>query len=935
MKIPNRSAAVVPAAALVAGLATVVTPAVSSAACHPDARDLQVTYQPVDHTVTDAVYLKGKLTLANGSGAECALGGDGWAMYFNSVRRPMAVYEDANGDLARKQLADQGLAITRADKAQSGDFYTLKPIAGFKAVAPGERRQIDLFIELWTIQKTDAPAGWSIAFNGQHPRWLPAKTLLDPTDPKQTKAFSGDNRPVQTAASRYADNAAGKVKLNLQQSIVPQPLSATATGGSTSIGGASTINAAHGLGGEASYLKSALGDVARGKGAPISLSVNPKLDVDHNGKADSEGYTLSIGAKGVEIVGADSAGVLYGVQTLRQLIPASASKAAASGHPQSTVSVPRASIADAPLFGYRGMGIDVARHFETKQTVKKFLDLMAFTKLNKLHFHLSDDEGWRVEIPGLPELTGFGSRRSFDLNESGSLHQGMGSVNDLGGGDGINGKARNQTEANLGRTPAYQGQEQATLNFVGKGSGHYSVRDFVDILAYANARHIEVIPEFDVPAHARAAVQSMKRREERTGDTTYRLLDPADTSKHTSVQYYTDNLVNPCLPSTYTFLNKVASEVKKMYGEAHAPLNRLNLGGDEPPGDQSTWWSGSPACKANPDTAGKTGEQLKELFFTKWNDIALKYAPATSGWEDITNPTTPFRLKNFAPLPWQNVWTWGREDWAYRFANEGTPVILAHATNLYMDLAYNKDPNEPGYYWANYVDEKATFTYQPFNVFANAADGDRWGNPVTPDPNWVKLTEQGKKNILGMEASLWGENGMTPQLREYQAFPKLLGAAERAWNRNTPTPAQMPAAFNVFNNTLGQVTFPLLSYYQPVGVSGEGVNYRIPLPGGKISGGTLSANVRNPGMAIEYSTDGVHWQAYGGPAEVGAYALTRTRSADGRYSRISPVDVPNWQSGTAYKAGSLIAYQGELFRATAASTGQVPEYSPKSWILIQ
>jgi hexosaminidase len=238
------------------------------------------------------------------------------------------------------------------------------------------------------------------------------------------------------------------------------------------------------------------------------------------------------------------------------------------------MSLPKATIADAPLFGYRGMTIDVARHFESKGTIEKFLDLMSFLKLNKLHFHLSDDEGWRLQIPGLPELTDYGARRGFDLDEDRMLHMAMGSGNDLQPGDNIFGKPRNEREANLGQAPAYQGFEQATLNFVGEGSGYYTREDFEDVLKYAAARHIDVIPEFDFPAHARAAVQAMERRFDRyngsdpTKANEYRLLDPNDTSEHVSVQYYTDSLANPCIPSTYAFLGKLVTEVRAMYDEA-------------------------------------------------------------------------------------------------------------------------------------------------------------------------------------------------------------------------------------------------------------------------------------------------------------------------------------------------------------------------------
>ena len=489
------------------------------------------------------------------------------------------------------------------------------------------------------------------------------------------------------------------------------------------------------------------------------------------------------------------------------------------------------------------MGFDVGRHFEGPDTIKKFLDLMSFLKLNKLHFHLSDDEGWRLQIPGIPELTSYGSNRGFTLAEEDKLHQGMGSGTDLAPGDGILGKARNETEANLGRTPTWQGFEQAIGNFVGQGSGYYTTREFRSILRYATERHIEVIPEFDMPAHARAAVQAMEYRYQRYKDSNparaneYRLLDPNDTSNHVSVQNYIDNLVNPCIETSYAFLTKVATEVKAMYDAAGAPLGMFNIGGDEAPKPDP--WQGSPLCKSNPTTAAMDNQQLMDYFFTRWNDIALTVAPRTAGWEDaLLYGTTPgLKLKNFAALPWENVWGWGKEQTAYQFANQGTPVILAHATNLYMDLAYNRDPNEPGYYWANLVDEKRTFEYQPFDVYSNATK-DRWGAPFTPDPNWEKLTPAGKKNILGMEASLWAEIGMNQEIREYQAFPKLLGIAERAWNRNTPTPgAQMDAAWNTFVNTVGQVMFPLLSYYQPVGMRGVGVNYRIPLPGGELDGG--------------------------------------------------------------------------------------------------
>src|SRR3954447_25148083 len=893
-------------AALACGLVAALAPAATAGAddggaCHPDGRDLQVTYQPVRHS-DDATAVQARLTLANRSG-RCALGGAGWKLYFNFVRQPLAATPGAAGDAARAQLAAQGLTIEHGDAAASGDLYVLRPADGFTPVAPGATRTIDLAVELWTILKTDAPAGLHIVFDGEPARWVPTRVLLDRGDPAQTTAFSGDKNPVPTAESRYAENTAPLMNLSLRDRILPRPSRADRLPGVVPVGGwRTTIQAPAALRSEAAYLQSALGDLLRGDVAVRAQARHATFELAGDGGVGAEAYTVEARHGTVRITGGDAAGVLYGIQTVRQLIPVDAYRSAAAGRRVGAFWLPAASIADAPLLRYRGLQIDVARHFQAPTSIKKLVDLMSFVKLNRLHLHLTDDEGWRLQIPGLPELTGFGAHRGYDPAQERQLHQGMGSGSDLSPEDGVTGKAADQTEANLGRAPRYQGFEQATLNYVGQGSGFFTTDQFEALLRYADARHIAVIPEFDMPAHARAATQAMERR----GDAQYRLLDPADTSTHRSVQGYTDNLVNPCLDSTYAFLRKVVHEVRAMYDAAGVPLTTVNLGGDEAPGPDR--WQHSPACAANPDTAGMDDKQLIDLFYKRWNAIALEVAPRTAGWEDILlEGTGDLKLDNFVPLPWQNVWGWGREQIAYKLANAGTPVVLAHATNLYMDLAYNKDPDEPGYYWAAFVDDKSTFTYQPFDVYANATQ-DRWGNPFTPDPSWERLTPAGKANILGLEAQLWGENAKSPALREYQAFPKLLGAATRAWDRDTPTPAQMPAAWGTFVNTVGQVTFPLLSFYQAVGAqdAGTGVNYRIPLPGGRVDDGVLRANVRNPGVAIEWSTDGRAWRSYRGPVRVdGGGVLLRARAADGRTSRLSPVGVAAWSAAAGYRPGAV------------------------------
>ncbi|QUI61680.1 family 20 glycosylhydrolase [Pseudoalteromonas sp. A22] len=901
------------------GLALLTASHYSVAHPHPD--NLALRWQVVDHGIGENIFL-GSLTITN-NGLE-PLGESGWALYFSSVRPPASVLPDSdpNGQYARQHIAAQNLSLENADDAKSGDYFVLKPTAGFAPIQPGESRTIEIVAQYWQMLKNDSPSGFHISYNNQAPEAVLVDVMMDPSDPKQTKQAVNDNMPVQTSAIRFAENSATHMTLPLKNRLVPQPHSVVTPNDEflTLMSQLTSISAPTSLTKEASFLQTALRDILSGtfainstvQNGPnlIKLQLDPNLDTNQDNQPDSSGYKLEVDAfSGITITGSDAQGVFYGIQTLRQMIPTAVYKTAKNSATLSDNAVlPASTILDAPRFEYRGMMLDVSRNFQSKETVFKLLDLMAFYKLNKFEINLANDEGWRLEIPGIPELTEFGAKRGYDLSESTMLHTFMGAANGFALGDGIENKPTDETAANLGTAPSYQGFEIAQQNFLGKGWGYYTVNDFKEILQYAADRHIDVIIEYDFPAHARAAIKAMEYRYNKYKDSDpveanrFRLIDPLDQSQYYTPQFYTDNFVNPALESTFTFLNHVVKETRAIYDAVpDATLTRLHGGGDELPHlGPNEWWAQSPAVDQNPATAGKTDAELFDYFFLRWKQIVNQHGFDMATWGDVLshNGTGNVSYGEIFPVFWNNVWGWGNEHQAYKFANQGHKVVLAHATNLYLDLAYNKHPDEIGYHWAGYTDTKKAFEYRPFNMYANA-ERDKLGNPVPWDPKWVLLSEAGKQNVQGIQAQLFGENQKSPEILDYMTFPKLLGAAERAWVQDMPAQgAATTEAWHTFTNTLGQYALPLLDYYQVVDINAQipqqvGVNYRIPLPGGAIEGGKLIVNTRFVGMATEYSVDqGATWHRYEGPVTLTASSKVqlRTVSDSGKVSRVATVN---------------------------------------------
>lgn len=745
-----------------------------------------------------------------------------WEFYFNQSPRNIKKYSSM-----------LPVVIERI----SGDWYRIRPEKGFYLKA-GESFTIEYLAEAWWIKNTDAPAGayWVIR-NGASQQLTPAKVEIRPFVRKeQLSRFLSDQEPMPDPANDYEKfKELSFIDEKNLPPIVPFPYSYKWKGGYTVLGPELVIQADLLLLKERELLEAWLKAHTRltvqdakkvsPKAFRINLSISP-----HQASLGPEGYRLEVKAGQVRIEAATPAGVFYGCQSLQSLLPVD-SLLAKSSHYR----IPLITIEDRPRFGYRGMHIDVARNFIPLDNLLRIIDLLSFYKINHLHLHLTDDEGWRIEIPTLPELTQVGAYRRHTSKTSAELHPAYGS----------------------GPFPA---------------GGFYSREDFVKLLRYAARRHITVIPEINLPGHARAAIKAMEARYQRLtalGDTAsaeaYRLIDPSDSSHYQSAQYHDDNVVCVVRESVYRFMECVIDELAKQYEEAGLKLALFHTGGDEVPHGA---WAGSAMVKQwLPSHPEYISENLHIYYLKRLNALLEKRGIKAAGWEEIAlKNENGQRVVNqelaggqYIPYVWNNLW--GAQDLAYRLANRNYPVVLCHVTSLYFDLAYSKNPTEPGLYWAGFVDEYKTWLYNPLNVFQTTL-ADALGQPIHPEQEYrtmERLQPSAVKNILGLQAQLWSETLRNPVMVEYYMLPKLISFAQVAWAQprkwESDTSVFLPGPtvteeWNVFANILGQREIPRLS------VLWGGFNYRIPSPGIKVERNQIRGAAPWPGTVIRYAPQG-------------------------------------------------------------------------------
>lgn len=732
-----------------------------------------------------------------------------WIIYYSQLPR----------EILQEESAPVKVEVVNAN------FFRMYPAENFQPLAPGDSLTVKFCCTNGLKKMSHAPEGtyWVSQSGSKQGIPLPVGLTIQPLKGMETE----DWYPAPDKI--YASNLALETTAQLQQTdIFPSVKEAVPATGKEGFAIENKVKLTFhpDFANEAELLKEKLAtihglEVVSEAPVTVYLDYLPERETAVNG----EYYRIDTGNGLINISASTSHGIFNGTQTLLSLLKGQ----------EKLFRLEALSIRDYPDLPYRGQMLDIARNFTTVEHLKKLVDVISSYKLNVLHFHFSDDEGWRLEIPGLEELTSVGARRGHTTDELECLY------------------------------PGYDGNYDPSA--ATSGNGYYTREEFIDLLRYAAQRHVRVIPEIESPGHARAAIVSMKARYHKYVNTApekaneYLLSDAQDTSRYVSAQSYTDNVMNVALPSTYRFMEKVIRELIAMYEEAEVPLTTIHLGGDEVPEGA---WMGSPVCRTFMDENGMTSaHELSEYYITKMADYLQQHNLQFSGWQEVAlgHPETTDRHLNQLAAGvycWNTVPEWEADEIPYQIANKGYPVILCNVNNFYLDLAYDAHPDERGLSWAGYVDESKGFSMLPYSIYCSSRT-DMAGNPVDPDiagKGKTTLTASGKEHIQGVQAQLFAETIRDFEWVEYYTFPKILGLVERGWNAfpawSTLTGEKERQAFN---KELGLFYSKVSEKEMPHWAS-RSINFRLPHPGLCIKEGQLHASTPIRGGEIRYTTDG-------------------------------------------------------------------------------
>ena len=368
----------------------------------------------------------------------------------------------------------------------------------------------------------------------------------------------------------------------------------------------------------AGYIESSTGNKLKVGAGESASGINLVID---KAIVNKEGYVLTISSEGIRIAGATEAGVFYGVQTLRKSIPASKGK--------KNVEFAGVTITDAPRFGYRGMMLDVSRHFMPADSVKCYIDMLALHNVNRLHFHLTDDQGWRIEIKKYPKLTEIGSKRKETV---------------IGRNSGV-----------------YDGKPY---------SGYYTQDELRDLVNYAQERFITIVPEIDLPGHQQAALSS------------YPELGCTGGPYEVWTQWgVSDNVICAGNDQAMQFLEDVLAEVIEIF-----PSEYIHIGGDECP---KTVWEKCPKCQARINAQGIKADQhhsaeayLQSYVISRMEKFVESKGRHTIGWDEILEGGL---------APNATVMSWRGMEGGIQAAQQHHDVIMTPSSHVYFDHYQSTD----------------------------------------------------------------------------------------------------------------------------------------------------------------------------------------------------------------------------------------------------
>lgn len=458
------------------------------------------------------------LTITNTSNQ--VLTEDGWTLYFNFMSlHPLYAEGDA---LKEREI--------------QASWHSITPTAEFEPIVPGESKTFVMRYRGNAIRQSSHPEGFFIVYDEEARNAKPISvpcTYVPYTRQEQMKRGIPTWEKTPYADGEYVYEYVERVSARNDTPsyvvpVLPQPRHC--------------------------WLKEGVCDVS-----------NATIMEDVEADLPSEGYFMRLKSDTIYISAADSAGLFYAYQTLKQL----------------PKEIQCMEIGDWPDLHYRSLMLDIVRNYYPVDSIRRVLDVMGQYKLNVLHLHLSDDEAWRLEIPGLPQLTEIGSKRGYTRDESECLF------------------------------PMYCGGWDANAKTT--ANGYITREEYIELLRYARERHVRVIPEIDMPGHMRAAKKAMGNL----------LTDSLfDTRKYLSAQNYTDNVINVSLPYAVEFIDHVITEIVKMYEEAGCELSHFNIGGDEVP------------------KGALTREEHQE-FINSVLAILQRYDLQPVGWEEISHFCAP------------------------------------------------------------------------------------------------------------------------------------------------------------------------------------------------------------------------------------------------------------------------------------------------------